>query len=233
MTLSRGYGATAIVQRRDSIVLALPDGGRQLQQLSRDARFSFSVSDRGELRVRLDSLRLRPSGGRESEVIGTTWTGRLGPSGVTDLRANRRGALVGELTVMVASLFPAIPQSGVASGDIWADTTRSRRQVEIFEASDDRITNWSVGRRTTRDGVLMLPITATENYQQLGEGEQAGREMRMSADGRRSTTYYVTVLGRVDRIISSDSANRLITIPASRQAVPTTQIVRIRVEFRP
>jgi hypothetical protein len=230
--LDLDYEGSASVERRDSILLALPDGGRQLQQLSRSARFSFSIDRRGELRVRLDSLRLRPAGGKENEVIGTTWTGRLGPDGVRDLRANRRGALVGELTAEVAALFPAIPRSGVASGDTWADTSKDKRQVEIFEASDERVAEWSVGRRTTRDGVLVLPVTARETYQQLGEGQQAGRAMRMSAEGRRSTTYYLTLTGRIDAIVATDTASRLITIPATRQAVPTTQIVRTRVQFR-
>ncbi len=230
--LSVGYSGIAEVERRDSIILTLPDGGRQLQRLGRSARFSYSLSERGELRVRLDSLRLQPSAGREAELIGTTWTGRLTAEGITDVRANRRHPLIGELGVLVSELFPAIPRSGISSGDVWADTTRSKRQVEIFEADDDRITNWSVGRRTTRQGVLVLPVTATATYQQQGEGEQAGREMRMTADGRRSTTYYVTIPGRLDAIVATDTANRLITIPASRQAVPTTQIVRTRVRFR-
>lgn len=232
VSLGFGYEGSASVERRDSILMALPSGGRQLQQLSRSARFSFSIDRRGAIRVRLDSLRLRPAGGREGELIGTTWTGRLGPEGVRDLRANRRGALVGELTAEVAGLFPAIPRSGVVSGDSWADTTKGKRQVEIFEASDERVSDWSVGRRMNRDGVLVLPVTARETYQQLGEGEQAGRAMRMSAEGRRSTTYYLTVTGRIDAIVATDTASRLITIPSTRQAVPTTQIVRTRVQFR-
>lgn len=231
--LANGYSGVARVQRSDSIVLSLPDGGRQLQRLSRRAQFTVTVDARNQLRIRLDSIELRPSaGGREREAVGTVWTGRLGPGGVEGLRANRRGELVAELGALAADLFPALPQSGVTSGDRWVDTSKTKRQVEIFEANDERTRTWSVGRRSTRDGVLVLPVTSSEQYVQLGEGEQAGREMRMSADGRRSTTYYLTMGGRIDGIVSSDSANRLITIPDTRQAVPTTQVVRIRVEFR-
>jgi hypothetical protein len=55
--------------------------------------------------------------------------------------------------------------------------------------------------------------------------------MRMSSEGRRTSTYYLTVLGRPDALTQVDSASRLITIPSTRQAVPTTQVVRTRVEW--
>lgn len=225
-----GYTGTATLERNDSIILSLPNGGRQVQRLSRRARFAVSVDDRGEVRVRLDSLVFRPSaGGGEREAVGATWTGRLNAKGLDDVRSDRRSSVVAELTQAVRDLFPALPRSGVSTGDRWTDTTKGRRQVEIFEASDERVVTWSVGRRNTRSGILVLPVTASENYTQLGQGEQAGREMRMSSEGRRTSTYYIEMSGRTDAIVQVDSASRLITIPSTRQAVPTTQVVRTRV----
>lgn len=225
-----GYTGTATLERNDSIILSLPNGGRQVQRLSRRARFAVSVNDRGEVRVRLDSLVFRPSaGGGEREAVGATWTGRLNAKGLDDVRSDRRSSVVAELTQAVRDLFPALPRSGVSTGDRWTDTTKGRRQVEIFEASDERVVTWSVGRRNTRSGILVLPVTASENYTQLGQGEQAGREMRMSSEGRRTSTYYIEMSGRTDAIVQVDSASRLITIPSTRQAVPTTQVVRTRV----
>ena len=62
-------------------------------------------------------------------------------------------------------------------------------------------------------------------------GSAVRREMRMSSEGRRTSTYYVTMGGRVDALVQVDSASRLITIPSTRQAVPTTQVVRTRVAW--
>lgn len=228
--VATGYSGSALLERSDSIILALPNGGRQVQRLSRRARFAVTVSERGEVRVRLDSLVFRPSaGGSERDAVGTSWSGRLTVAGLSEVRSDRRSPVVAELTQAVRDLFPALPRSGVSTGDSWTDTTTGRRQVEIFEANDERIANWSVARRTTRSGILVLPVMATENYTQLGQGEQAGREMRMSSEGRRTSTYYVTMGGRVDALVQVDSASRLITIPSTRQAVPTTQVIRTRV----
>jgi hypothetical protein len=232
IALATGFTGSATLERRDSIILALPNGGRQVQRLSRRARFTVSVTDRGEVRVRLDSLAFRPSAaGSEREAVGTSWNGRLTAEGLSSLRSDRRGNVVAELTQAVHDLFPAIPRSGVSTGDRWSDTTKGRRQVEIFEASDERISAWSVGRRSTRGGILVLPVTASESYVQLGRGEQAGREMRMSSEGRRTSTYYLSMSGRPDALTQVDSASRLITIPSTRQAVPTTQVVRTTVSW--
>lgn len=230
VVMATGYTGTAILERNDSIILSLPNGGRQVQRLSRRARFAVSVTDRGEVRVRLDSLVFRPSAaGSEREAVGATWTGRLSAAGLGDVRSDRRSTVVAEMTQAVRDLFPALPRSGVTTGDRWADTTKGRRQVEIFEATDERVVSWTVARRNPRSGILVLPVTASENYTQLGQGEQAGREMRMSSEGRRTSTYYIAMNGRTDAIVQVDSASRLITIPSTRQAVPTTQVVRTRV----
>jgi hypothetical protein len=225
-----GYTSSAILERNDSIILSLPNGGRQVQRLSRRARFTVNVNDRGDVRVRLDSLVFRPSaGGGEREAIGATWTGRLTTAGLSEVRSDQRSTVVAEMTQAVHDLFPALPRSGVTTGDSWADTTKGRRQVEIFQANDERVSRWTVGRRSTRRGILVIPVTATESYIQLGEGEQAGRDMRMSSEGRRTSTYYISMSGRTDAIVLVDSASRLITIPSTRQAIPTTQVVRTRV----
>lgn len=228
--MAMGYTSSAILERNDSIILSLPNGGRQVQRLSRRARFTVNVTDRGEVRVRLDSLTFRPSaGGSEREAIGATWTGRLTTAGLSEVRSDRRSTVVAELTQAVRDLFPSLPRSGVTTGDRWSDTTTGRRQVEIFEANDERMSSWNVGRRSTRSGILVLPVTATESYTQLGQGEQAGRDMRMSSEGRRTSTYYIQMSGRTDALVQVDSASRLITIPSTRQAIPTTQVIRTRV----
>lgn len=233
IVLSAGYRGVATLERRDSVILTLPTGSRQVQLLARHARFSVAVDNNGGLRIRLDSVAFRPSAaGNEREAIGTTWEARLdAEDGVAELRANRRSPLVLELGEAVRDLFPAVPMTGVTTGDQWSDTTSSRRQVEIFATQDERVSRWSVGRRSTRNGLLVLPVTRSASYTQLGEGSQGGREMRMSSEGRSTTTYYLTVGGRIDQLTVADSATRLITIPSTRQAVPTVQKSRTVVRF--
>ncbi len=228
-----GYQAVARLERQDSIILTLPSGQRQIQQTSRTARFSLAVSPTGEVEVRLDSLHFTPDlGSAAAEAIGTRWQGQLDRHGLSELSANRDNGVVKDLTSAIAELFPILPRSGVAVGEQWADTSRSTRRVEIFDADDRRQGSWQLGRARSLDGLMVHPITAAETYEQLGEGEQAGRTMRMSAQGSRRATYYVTRAGRIDQIVQVDSASRLITIPETRQAIPTTQVIRTRVAFR-
>lgn len=232
VALALGYTATALLDRNDSIVLTLPDGSRQVQRMGRHARFRIEVSRNGDVRIRLDSLALRPAaGGPAREATGTEWRGRLSPAGIENLRPNRTSGLIADIGSAVHELFPELPSGGVAPGQRWADTTEGTRQVEIFEAQERRTSTWVAGQRSPRQGVTVQPLRVTERYEQLGDGEQAGREMRMSAQGSRSATYYLTMTGLVDALVESDSASRLITIPSTRQAVPTTQVTRTTVMF--
>lgn len=227
------YRATARMERRDSIVLTLPDGKRQIQQTSRTARFSVQVSAGGDVQVRLDSLTFHPEVPIASrEAIGTVWRGKLGAHGIEELRPNRENGVTRDMTSTVEDLLPGLPRGGVVVGERWADTTNSTRRVEIFDAKDERRSAWRVGPARTIDALVVHPIEVTERYEQLGEGEQAGREMRMSAQGSRSATYYSTRAGRIDQMVQVDSASRLITIPETRQAIPTMQVIRTTVTFR-
>ncbi|HET9066276.1 MAG TPA: hypothetical protein VFN22_10705 [Gemmatimonadales bacterium] len=227
------YRATARMERRDSIVLTLPDGKQQVQQNSRNARFSLQVSSGGEIQVRLDSLTFHPEVPNASrEAIGTVWRGKLGAHGIEELRPNRENGVTRDMTSTVEDLLPALPRAGVMVGEHWADTTSTTRRVEIFNAKDERRSAWRVGPPRTMQSLVVHPVEVTERYEQLGEGEQAGREMRMSAQGSRSATYYTTKAGRIDQVVQVDSASRLITIPETRQAIPTMQVIRTTVTFR-
>lgn len=228
-----GYRAVARLERRDSIVLTLPNGQKQVQRTSRAALFSIAVSPSGELEIRLDSLHFTPQMGTAAqEAVGARWRGRLEGHGATTLSADRDNGVIKDLTTTVAELFPHLPRSGVALGADWSDTSHTTRRVEIFDADDRRQGQWRVATARSLDGLMVYPVIGVERYEQLGEGEQAGRTMRMSAQGSRTVTYYVTRAGRTDQMTQVDSANRLITIPETRQAIPTMQVVRTRVEFR-
>lgn len=227
------YRATVRLERRDSITLTLPDGRTQLQENSRHARFTFQVSSRGDVQIRLDSLAFRPEvPAARQEAVGTTWQGRLGPHGIEELRPDRENGITRDMTSTVRTLLPDLQRSGVVVGTTWVDTVSSNRRVEIFDTKDERRGTWQIGPATTIDALIVHPIAVTEKYKQLGQGEQAGRPMTMSAQGSRVATYYSTVAGRIDQIVQVDSASRLITIPETRQAIPTTQVIRTKVTFR-
>lgn len=233
VALATSFEATATLTRHDSIVLTLPDGRSQLQRMRRDARVSLQLARDGQLRIRLDSLAFTPPLGQAATgATGTTWRGSMGPDGIEDLRPDRRSGITEELTPALEELLPTFPRQGARTGDRWSDTTSTRRRVEIFDASDQRRTAWQMDSATILEGIEVHPLRVTERYEQLGEGDQAGRKMRMSAQGVRTATYYLTRTGLVDRIVQVDSASRLITIPDTRQAIPTTQVVRTTVVWR-
>jgi hypothetical protein len=234
VTLARtAWRSTATLVRSDSIVLTLPSGDRQVQRMSRRGRFNVEIDNGGGVKVTLDSIIFTPRiGNSVRELTGTVWQGRLNSDGLTNIKASRGGPLVEELTLAVREMFPPLPSTGVSPGATWADTTSTERKVEIFEAQDERVSTWRVGSRTEREGLNVLPIRVTERYEQLGKGDQAGREMSLAAQGSRSATYYLTFGGRLDAVTVVDSASKLITIPSTKQVIPTTQIIRSQVEFR-
>jgi hypothetical protein len=233
ITLAQSFRATADIARRDSITLTLPDGRSQLQRMQRAARVSVQLGTDGQIRIRLDSLSFTPPLGDAARgAIGTVWRGRMGSTGIADLRPDRSNSLVEELTPTLGELLPALLRGGARAGDRWGDTTASRRRVEIFDATDQRRTQWTMAIAQTLEGIEVHPLTVSERYEQLGEGKQAGRSMRMSSQGSRTATYYMTRTGLVDRMMEVDSASRLITIPDTRQAIPTTQVVRTTVVWR-
>ncbi len=230
--LSTDYRATVTADRRDSIIISLPDGSQQVQRVGRHLRFRVEIGADGEVSVRLDSLAATPASlAPRQGVVGTEWAGRLSREGLVGVRVSAQDPLIDGLTTTVMELFPAIPRGGASEGERWAGSSDSPRQVEIFRTTDLRRSTWEVGPTTRRQGIEVMPVSVVEEYEQLGRGEQAGREMRMSAQGVRSATYYVSLLGRIDAIEQRDSAQRLITIPSTRQAVPTSQVSRTIVRW--
>lgn len=232
-TLATGWSADVTVERRDSVLLTLPSGERQLQRYGRHARFRVDVAPDGSATVRLDSLVFRPDAGSAgSDARGVIWQGSILPGGFDRPVPSRRNRVTSELGTMVRELFPLVPRSGVRPGDQWVDSVTASRQVEIFESQDHRIGEWTAAEPVTRRGAAAMPIRGREEYEQVGHGEQAGREMTMTAQGVRRSTYYVGRDGMLIEAVHSDSAARLITIPSSRQAVPTTQFISTEIRYR-
>lgn len=228
IALATGWSGRYLLLRTDSIAITLPTGAVQRQVLGQEARFTVWVGRDAKVTIRLDSLQVRPTTATGmQDLVGATWTGTLTREGVRSLRPSRGEAFLGDLGEAVRSLFPSTPRGGFRPGVRWADTTEAARPVEAFLATDRRLSAWIAGTRTTRDGVEVLPLTLREQFEQIGKGDQGGRAMTMTAQGVRSSSYYLSVGGRVDHVVHRDSIAKFITIPAGRQTIPTTQIVRI------
>jgi hypothetical protein len=233
VALTSSWQSIATLERRDSIVLTLATGARQSQVINQRARFSVELSE-SRLRIRLDSLAITPSGGPgEREAVGTEWTAMMRSGAFGALAPTRRSPVVDDLTPMLQSLFPTLPTGGVRPGMTWVDTTSGRRQVQAFEAEDQRTSEWRAAPRTGRNGTIVQPVTATEQFEQMGQANPGGQRMMMTAQGERSSTYYITVTGQMQEVVHRDSVAMLITIPARQQTIPTMQRIRTIVRFLP
>jgi hypothetical protein len=233
VALASAWQTIAMLERRDSITLTLATGARQTQIQGQRARFSIELADE-RLRIRLDSLTLTPSGGPgEREAIGIEWVAAMRSGMIGRLTPSRRSPVVDDLTPMLQSLFPTLPTGGVRPGMTWVDTTAGRRQVQAFEADDRRTSDWRARPRTSRNGTPVQPITATELFEQMGSANPGGQRMMMTAQGQRSSTYYITVLGHLQEVVHRDSVAMLITIPDRQQTIPTMQRIRTIVRFLP
>jgi hypothetical protein len=105
--------------------------------------------------------------------------------------------------------------------------------VDIFSANERRTAAWTAGSLSVRSGGQVIPVRLREDFEQLGDGQQSGRRMTMTSQGRRSGTYYVTQNGQVSSARLDDSVAMLISIPSSKQVVPTIRYGRTVVRFVP
>lgn len=234
ISLRDGWRATVLVQRDDSIILTLPSGDRQLQRFDRRAGFSLAMDRNGRVSLRLDSLRFRPRGISGSGVpLGATWAGRAGDAAVNAMRVTGGGDFAAELTAVVRNLLPRLPVGGVHARMMWADSATGNVRVDIFTASEHRTASWSSGTLSGRAGNQVLPVLVREDFEQLGDGSQDGRKLTMTSQGRRSGIYYLTTDGRVSGALLDDSVAVLISIPATKQVIPTMRYARTTVRFIP
>lgn len=233
VSLRNDWRALVTMQRTDSLVLTLPNGSRQVQRVGRMARFAVEIGANNSFMATLDSLILQPPASEAiAQVAGTRWTGMVSGAGrIEGLRISRATPLGDDLTSAVRSLLPLVPFNGVAVGRSWKDTTSGSVQVEVFRVEEQRVRSWSAGERTERMGVSVYPVRVREDFEQLGRGSQAGREMTMTAQGSRIGYYYITMDGRVDGAVLQDSVAQFITIPAMKQTIPTMRYSRTTFRF--
>jgi hypothetical protein len=191
----------------------------------------LNISDGGDVTLTLDSLVVKPrTSGDAGSPVGAVWTGEVAGDRLDALQLRGRpGGSAAPLTSMVRDLLPRLPRSGARAGLSWADTTNGPVQVDIFSGSERRTATWSGGTVTARD--RLLPVSVREEFEQLGSGTEGGRKMSMTSQGRSSGIYYIAPDGRITDAQLSDSVVMLISIPGTRQLIPTTRYSRTSVHF--
>lgn len=234
ISLRGGWRATVLVQRDDSIVLTLPSGDQQLQRFDRRAGITLVMDGDGKVTLRLDSLTFRPRNANDSVTpLGATWAGRADDARVNALRLTSGGDLAAELTTVVRNLLPRLPAGGIRARMTWTDSASGAVRVNVFNANERRTVAWSSGSFSERPGGRVLAVRMREDFEQLGNGSQGGHKLTMTSQGRRIGTYYVTQDGRVSSAELDDSVAMLISIPTTKQVVPTMCYARTSVRFLP
>ena len=234
ISLQENWHAKVLVERDDSIILTLPSGNRQLQQFHRSAAFTLGVAGDGTVSLRLDSLTMRPPGeGGHATPLRAVWTGRADDPRVIAFRVSAGGSFADELTAVVRNLLPRFPAGGAHAQTTWTDSAAGRVRVDIFTAKERRVATWTAGTLRHDAKGTSLTLQVRENYEQLGRGSQGGQSMTMTSQGRRSGIYYSTVGGRLTSAQLTDSTIMLISLPDTRQVVPTLRFGRASVRFIP
>ena len=240
MSLQPNWRARVTVDVDDSIVLALPSGEKQLQQYHRTAVFALEVAGDGGVSLRLDALTTHPSlpaslpaatGMVPSATA--TWTGRADNPSVNAFRVQTGGDRAEELTAVVRRLLPRFPASGVRPETTWTDSATGNVRVDIFNANERRQATWAVGPFGGGEGDTGVIVRMRETFEQMGTGSQSGQKITMTSQGSRSGTYHSTKGGRLLSAFMVDSASTLISLPDTRQVVPTVRLSRTAVQFIP
>lgn len=231
ITLKENWRATVIVDRDDSIILTLPSGDHQLQHFARHAGLTLLVDGGGKYSLRLDSMTVRPRNAGDSVASGASWNGVTSDDRFNPLRVSQGGDAADRFSSVIRGVMPRLPAAGVHAEQRWSDTASGTVRMDIFNAQERRTSQWTVGAAVDRGSGRVLPIRVREDFEELGDGSQGGRKMSMTAQGRRSGTYYLTSDGRVGSAQLSDSVAMLISIPSTKQVVPTIRYGRTSVRF--
>ncbi|MGH7583270.1 MAG: hypothetical protein ACREL5_08610 [Gemmatimonadales bacterium] len=230
MNIKPGWRATVTADRNDSIILTLPSGATQLQRFEQREIFALRIDSDGGVWVRLDSVTLGSGEPSADAPIGAVWRGRLDDLRASGLHLASGGAAAERYSAVVRRLLPQLPADGVSARLSWRDSASAKLAVDVFSGEERRSEQWSSGAVIGNDGGE-LPVKVSEKYEQYGEGETSGHPMTMTAQGRRSGTYYVTMDGTIRRASLGDSAAVLISVRDSRQLIPTMRYSSTAISF--
>jgi hypothetical protein len=234
VTLSDDWSSTVTVIREDSIILSLADGSKRLERRQRTARFRMFLSPGIAIAVQLDSLAFNPAIPIQSGSLGTVWNGRVDARGrLSTLSLNRHNTTTDELEQTIRELLPRVPRGGIFSGMTWRDTSDGSLRIDGYETDEERLASWSVGERTNRGALILVPVIVEEKFEQLGKGVVLQRPSDMTAQGTRRGTWFMTMVGQLSQAVLVDSVAKLVTITGSRDPVPTMEFTRTTIQYSP
>ena len=201
--LQPGWRSTVLVERTDSIVLTLPSGDRQLQYSRRTTGLTVTIGSHGEVGVHVDSTRSVPAD----------------------------GVAAPDLSGLARVLLPRLPEAGARPNATWRDSATETVPADIFKfkVTERRTATWSTGAITDHT----MPVRVSEDFEQLGNGLQDARRVSITANGRRTGSYYARDDGRILRATLRDSSAMSIGIPDAKQVLSGTRLTRTEIRFIP
>jgi hypothetical protein len=234
--LYRPGTAAYSLQRRDSLVLELPDAPPQAQIFERTAYVRVALAeDAGRLRatITLDSIRAATPGLVPPDSLrvadGTVWTGDVTTKGLSELSANRVTGVGDQLVGALHALFPALLPGGAREGAKWQDTSTVSVRLSAFSMTEKAITTYQAVGQETRDGHRALRLESTATLESSGSGQQFGQAIEINASGTRRGMHLLGTDGVLVAAEGSDSTDMTLSVPAVGQSVPAKQHSTLRI----
>jgi len=228
ITMRTGWSAVVSADRRDSVLVTVGPGTTQLQEFNEHATFSLSVARDGTILIRLDSLSPEAGSPPGGDVKGTVWRSRISDLASGTLAITTGTAAAARYTDLVARILPRITSRVVTAACHWRDSATVPARVDGFQGSERRWGKWSTGGPL---GTGKITIDDDEAFEQIAGGEISGQQMSMTAQGRRSATYYLNAAGIFDRANLRDSSAVLVSVPESHRLVPATRYSDVVLRF--
>jgi hypothetical protein len=157
----------------------------------------------------------------------------VGDPAVNAFRPASGNAAAAELTAVVRALLPRLPAPGALPRSGWTDSATGTTSSDMFTVTERRTASWSAGSTSKSADGDVTPIQLREDFEQSGEGSRDGRSMTLTAQGRRTGTYYVRSDGRVTRAQLADSSALSIGIPQTHELMSGTRHSHTVVRFSP
>lgn len=225
------------IQHRDSIIVSLGDAGDQVQVSGETAFFTIGTRTIGRsgphiVEVTLDSVTTE---GRDAETpttaVGVRWSGDRTERGLLQgLAPTRGGDGVAEIGHLVALLYPILPEGGATTGATWKETRPRIVHANPFRVRDSLVVSYRADSMVTMEGMQWLHLTEEAFYTREGTASNsAGAALPVSGFGISSTSYYVSMDGRLVRATGVDSTSMTLSSPETGARIPVRQISRVSI----
>lgn len=230
ISLRPDWRATVVAVRADSTVLTMPSGAKQRQTTAERVTFTLATATDGAISIRLDSA-TRDGQPMHTRAIGAVWSVTAGDGAVDAVRLQHGNDDARVFTALVRDLVPMIPAGGAHLASRWVDSASGTVRVDVFNANEHSRSDWSIDMPVRRDTHEAIPLHVDQSFEQFGSGSANGERLTMTSQGRRTGTWYLDADGTVTSAQLRDSTAMMISVPASRQVVPTIRVARTTLRY--